>query len=288
MWVLPVAALGSVTLHAILLLPLVLGASAKMRTPNSFGAGASAIVSSAEPTMTVVFIDAPAVTSDPGRITEDISSRGLPSEAFAMKVVSPDPTPAFDIRSLTTDRDAPDPIPEAAGDIPGHALMFGRYMGQVMARIERAWLRPRSPISDPLFRCRVEIKQSAKGDVLEVTMQQCNGDGHWQASLAAAIQTASPLPAPPDPSVFADTLTLTFDAEPFRAGGNGEGFEPQPSQIAGTFSLGPATSEILHRTPGRGAIELRITGVRDESLAAPQPGTREAEYPNEPSPALTQ
>ena len=273
-WILPTTALGSLLLHALLILLFVLGASAKkMRMPNAMGAGASASASSAEPMMTLIQINAPAVAPDPDVAPDEVASRGLTPETLAMMVLSPDPTPALDLKNLTTDQDAPEPTPEAAGDTAGHAMLFGRYMGQITARIERAWVRPRSAISDPLFRCRVKIVQSKQGEVREVEMQQCNGDMTWQLSLAAAIQTASPLPAPPNPSVFADALTLSFDAEPFHAGGSGEGFEPEKMQVAtasvishGSSALGP-----LKPTSAQPAvIEYRVTGERNEVVTTPQ------------------
>ena len=279
---LPVTAMGSLLLHTLLILPFVLGASAaKTRAPNVQGAGASAIMSSAEPMMTMIMIDAPAMTRDPDALPEVIASLGLPSKSFAIKIVSPDPMPAFDLKNLTTDQDAPNPVPEAAGDMAGRAQLFGRYMGQVSARIERAWVRPRNPIGDPLFQCKVQIKQDRQGNVLEVMIVQCNGGGDWQMSLAGAIQSASPLPAPPDPSVFADALTLSFDSEPFHNGGSGEGFEPEPIQVANAsiYSLGTGTPETFHRKPLPGVIDLRITGGRDYSLDVPQQGTQRMPYP---------
>ena len=114
------------------------------------------------------------------------------------------------------------------GDGTGHALMFGRYLGQVSARIQRAWIRPRSPVEGGSFACRVQIAQSMSGAVQEVTLQQCNGDLRWQASLVQAIQSASPLPAPPDPSVFSNLLSLELDSDEFHAGSRDDGFEPAP------------------------------------------------------------
>jgi hypothetical protein len=46
--------------------------------------------------------------------------------------------------------------------------------------------------------------------VQEIEIAQCNGDIRWQTSLVHAIQSASPLPAPPDPKVFSHTLTFEF------------------------------------------------------------------------------
>lgn len=281
---LPVGAIGSALLHALLILPFLLGASAKkMRMPNSQGAGASASASNAEPMMTLIQINAPVTPPEMAAIPEEIASRGLTPETMAMKVLSPDSAPALDLRKLTTDQDAPDPTPEAAGDMAGHAMLFGRYVGQITARIERAWVRPRSGIAEPLFRCRVKIVQNKNSEVREVEMQQCNGDLRWQMSLAAAIQTASPLPAPPDPSVFANALTLSFDSEPFHAGGSEEGFEPEKVQVASTFSLGPRTAEIFNRPITPAMIQPRVTGTRDETLSVPHPGTRESEYPTIPA-----
>ena len=70
------------------------------------------------------------------------------------------------------------------GDENGHALMFGLYLGQVSARIQRAWIRPRSPVEGGSFACRVQIAQSMSGAVQEVTLQQCNGDLRWMTATS--------------------------------------------------------------------------------------------------------
>ena len=103
-------------------------------------------------------------------------------------------------------------------------------------------------------------------------------------SLANAVQSASPLPAPPDPSVFADALTLSFDSEPFHSGRSGEGFEPERVQVAsaGSFSLGPATADILKRKPLPGVIEFRIIGKRDDSLNVAQPASLQVDPAADP------
>jgi hypothetical protein len=81
----------------------------------------------------------------------------------------------------------------------------------------------------------VQINQNPHGDVAEVTLRSCNGDTRWQLSLVAAIQSASPLPAPPDPSLFAGQLMLNFDASAYQARGNEQGFEPALAQVANTY-----------------------------------------------------
>lgn len=111
---------------------------------------------------------------------------------------------------------------------PDHSMMAGRYLGQIDARIDRAWIRPRTPIDSGLFACRVRVVQGNDGRVQEIEIIQCNGDTAWQVSLVRAIQSASPLPAPPDPKVFSRKLILEFHSTPFVPGADAEGFEPEP------------------------------------------------------------
>jgi TonB C terminal len=118
----------------------------------------------------------------------------------------------------------------SAADDSGDSALFGRYMGQLSARIERAWLRPRTPVGDPLFSCQVRIEQDATGAVREVTLVRCNGSTRWQLSLVQAIQAASPLPAPPDPAVFKRTFSLRFQSQPYSPAVAAELYEPPQRQ----------------------------------------------------------
>jgi hypothetical protein len=102
--------------------------------------------------------------------------------------------------------------------------LYGIYSGQIQARIDRLWRRPRSPIAESTgdnagesteFRCLVNIIQDQHGAVLEVLLPDCNGSSAWQRSLAIAIQQASPLPAPPDAKVFRRSIALTFVGQPY-------------------------------------------------------------------------
>ncbi len=226
------AALTSVALHSLLLIPLVIGTSVvTVKAPWRQGAGASASASDQEPVMTLIQVQD---SSQPVRSPDDtpvIASRGKARPMAGLRVFSPDLAPVFDLSHVSPDATAPQLAPEAAGNSAEHALMFGRYMGQVTERILRAWIRPRDPLDEPLFRCQVEITQGSAGDVKEVSIGTCNGDGKWQLSLVAAIQAASPLPAPPDPSVFSQSLSLTLDALPFHAGMQPEGYEPELQMV---------------------------------------------------------
>jgi TonB C terminal len=98
------------------------------------------------------------------------------------------------------------------GDQAGHSALYGRYVGQMHARIDRAWLRPRTAIGAPMFQCEVQIDQDRTGRVSDVALVHCNGDARWQLSLVRAVEAASPLPAPPSRAVFARHVLLEFRA----------------------------------------------------------------------------
>jgi hypothetical protein len=215
--------------HALFVLPFVLELSSPSRkAPDRSGAGASALLSAAEPEMTVVFVNdsAPAPTTEPPKL-EELASRGLQSPDLPVVVLSPDDSPAQPAAEIATDPQRTSEIPTSPPDPAAqHALLYGRYLGQVQARIERAWLRPRTQIGASRFFCRARVRQDPRGAVAEVTLDHCNGTDRWQQSLLSAIRTASPLPAPPDASVYADILRLTFSSEAFEEGDSTQGFEP--------------------------------------------------------------
>jgi TonB C terminal len=210
-------------LHALLVLPFFLDVSLPSpRLPNR--SGASALASGQEPVMTAVFINEPSPTERLAPAPENLASSGLAPLDLPIVVFSPDPSPPAEIDAKSEDSMAP---PEAAGDQTEHALLYGRYLGQVQARIERAWMRPRTEIGAPRFSCRARIEQDRQGELVSIKLDHCDGSERWQQSLVSAIRTASPLPAPPDPSVYADTLWLTFASESFQPGGSVQGFEPE-------------------------------------------------------------
>lgn len=218
---------GSLLVHALIFLPFVLDLSLPLpRLPNQSGAGASALVTGQEPVMTAVFINEP--SQDERRAPPpDLASRGAAPRDLPVVVFSPVATPAVQVDNASEEsKDSSAPL-EAVGDQTQHALLFGRYLVQVQARIERAWMRPRSEIGAPRFSCRARIEQDRRGVVIGIKLDPCNGSERWQQSLVSAIRTASPLPAPPDASVYADRLSLGFESDGFHPGGSTQGFEPE-------------------------------------------------------------
>jgi hypothetical protein len=113
----------------------------------------------------------------------------------------------------------------AADDSNTNSQLRAQYLGQITARIDRAWMRPRAPIGDASFICQVRIEQDAAGNVTEVALERCNGSALWQVSLVHAIESASPLPTPPDPSVFAHAIHMSFEGVPIDSAASAEQYE---------------------------------------------------------------
>lgn len=153
----------------------------------------------------------------------------------------------------------------------GFGEMSGRYLGQIHARIDRAWLRPRSAIGAPIFQCQAQIDQDRQGRVAEVTLLECNGDARWQVSLVRAIEAASPLPAPPDEAVFGPHVLLEFRAAAYSPGAPQDLYEPPPAARASLARADGVLPQNVFRAlrdasrahSGR-AIELRIEGSKAE------------------------
>lgn len=84
-------------------------------------------------------------------------------------------------------------------------------MADLRARIERAWNRPAS--ARPGIRCLVDVQQVPGGTVTDVSVGECNGDAAVVESIKIAVYKASPLPAPPDPTLFERRLRLVFSPD---------------------------------------------------------------------------
>ena len=215
-------AAGAVLIHALLLSPMVLGTGGheKPRNSETPGPGASAIVSSAE-YLTLVLISEPQPMSSRELDLADLASRGVVRNDQAVRILSPDPNPAFDVAAEEDREQTSQPADESAGNARERAVLFERYLRQVYSRIERAWIQPSrfNASGDDAFDCSVRVLQDANGKVLEIMLIECDDSIDWQQSLVAAIQQASPLPAPPHPSVFTSALMLQLQGRPRAAVG---------------------------------------------------------------------
>jgi colicin import membrane protein len=79
---------------------------------------------------------------------------------------------------------------------------------QIQARITRAWIRP--PSARPGLDCLLYLTQVPGGEIVNVKLGTCNGDDAVKQSILDAAYRASPLPPPPDPSLFERNLEVTF------------------------------------------------------------------------------
>lgn len=166
-------------------------------------------------------------------IIEDVTASITPDEAEnsarrLLPVTLKAALTAFDIPFAPDPTDTQTDFGKAES---ARSALVGLYMGQIDARIERAWRRPRTPINEGLFSCRVRIEQDSSGEVKEITLERCNGDARWQVSLVHAIQAASPLPAPSDPKVFKRVIRMGFRSEPYSAQALQDAYEPARPSI---------------------------------------------------------
>jgi hypothetical protein len=223
---------AALVLHLAFLSIMSLGASAGRAPPSHGQASMMETPSATDRTVSVlIFIDQTALAADhgPSASIPRMRTPRLKDIPVAGFVRLPAPELGFSVDDAKSEsRKA---TATTAVDGAERAMLFGRYVNQIVARVERAWVLPQSApsgashwgaaaLGDPvdarssetstLFHCRVQVRQSRNGEVLEVTLLECDSSPEWQQSLVNAIDAASPLPAPPNQSVFARSLVLNF------------------------------------------------------------------------------
>lgn len=88
------------------------------------------------------------------------------------------------------------------------ATLMQQYLGLIQKKIISNWIVPPSMADSTI--CVVLIQQVPGGDVTNAKVLQCNGDDAVQQSVVTAVYKSSPLPPPPDPSLFQREFQLTF------------------------------------------------------------------------------
>lgn len=215
----------SVALHVLMFGAVIWGERGRAPVVHlREGIGANAAGAPEEAITTVFFIEDSSATER--NDLEELASAGKVLQSLRVTIVSPDQSLDAALREHASEQLPTQSEDASIGEREAKAALFGRYVGQIEARIERAWMRPRTAIGTDLFECRVQVQQSDRGVVQEVTLKECNGDPRWQVSLVNAIQSASPLPAPPDPGVFAGSVQLSFSSIAFSPDRTDQGFEP--------------------------------------------------------------
>ena len=111
-------------------------------------------------------------------------------------------------RDLAAETEAAETAAAARAAAARAASLLAQWAAAIQARVQRAWIRPASAVAG--LDCRVLVTQAPGGTVLSAEVRACNGDDSVRQSIEAAVFRASPLPPPPDPSLFERNIDLRF------------------------------------------------------------------------------
>ena len=251
-------AAATLALHSLLFVATIWsdGSARLPRLPDRIGAGANTASANggSEERRIVIQLQPETMPENPLPQLSPVMLE-VPRQASLLAITGPDALP---MAPLFHD-EAGEERGAAEADMVARAQLSGLYEGQIRARIERAWLRPREPIDEGKFACRVLIRQDAQGAIREIEVQQCNGSERWQRSLTDAIFAASPLPAPPNPQVFADSFSMRFEASAYADGSEVALYEPE-RHVAATIS---APSALNYQRSAQ--LPEATSGARDVS-----------------------
>lgn len=86
--------------------------------------------------------------------------------------------------------------------------MEARYIADIRDKVSRNWIMPDNwPAGTS---CTIRVSQIPGGEVVQVRIVSSCGDPIRDRSLESAVLRASPLPSPPDPSVFSREIEFVF------------------------------------------------------------------------------
>ena len=97
---------------------------------------------------------------------------------------------------------------EEHADAARNGAALSNWRSMIEAKITHNWLRP--PTAKAGIDCMLNVTQVPGGEVTQVSVGACNGDLAVRESIEAAVYRASPLPPPPDPSLFDRNLQIRF------------------------------------------------------------------------------
>jgi TonB C terminal len=208
-------AAGNVGVAAAVLLHLLffavvfwgVGAPKTTRLPDAVGAGANSGRQDGISRERMVVIQlSPEVSNASTEPTESPQMAEVEKQRSLLQVTGPDTIPLppleFDEEGEATEA--------SEAEIIARTKLAGLYESQIRARIERAWVQPAEPVRALVYSCRVKVRQRRDGQVENVILDDCEGSYEWLKSLVKAIYSASPLPGPPHPGVFAYSFSMQF------------------------------------------------------------------------------
>lgn len=91
---------------------------------------------------------------------------------------------------------------------PAYQGLKASYIRAIQAHVEQRWFEPPGMASG--MSCTVFVTQIPGGEVVSTRFGACNGGAAVRQSIETAVRNASPLPAPPEPSLFAREVALVF------------------------------------------------------------------------------
>ena len=254
-----IGAVGTLLIHALILPTAYFGGHGTKVPPREIQEPGAFANSRADAAESLVLITLPTIGNSNVESIQNTSSLPAVSKLTPVSPVNPDPPAYLNLEVLTLDEEPASKSTVDRGGGAEQARLLGIYTGQIQARIERIWRRPRTPVNDAdnpnvpttdeSFQCQAQIVQDAKGNVQEILLLRCNGSPAWQQSLVIAIQQASPLPAPPSARVFSHSFTLGFVGLSYVPGSPNEDYEIQPANVARTNAVALSTPESAANPP---------------------------------------
>jgi colicin import membrane protein len=91
---------------------------------------------------------------------------------------------------------------------PAFQSLRASYVRAIQAHVEQRWYEPPGMASG--MSCTVFVTQIPGGEVVGSRFGACNGGPAVRQSIETAVRNASPLPAPPEPALFAREVELVF------------------------------------------------------------------------------
>jgi colicin import membrane protein len=91
---------------------------------------------------------------------------------------------------------------------------LSEYIPYIQDKVQRNWLQP--PGSAAGLSCLIKVRLIPGGDVVSATVVRSSGDPMFDRSVETAVLKASPLPLPPDASLFNHFREINFNFDPGR------------------------------------------------------------------------
>lgn len=88
------------------------------------------------------------------------------------------------------------------------ASLLQQWTALVKQKVQSNWNEPAN--SPPNLSCKVQVDQVPGGTIASAQVVSCNGDDAVKQSVVTAVLRSSPLPPPPEPSLFQREFILNF------------------------------------------------------------------------------